>query len=141
MANKSFAAPRGEFKVNNVVVAFCTGVSGNENIARRPIRPVGTVEAVERPAVAVDVSFSANMVRIVGLDIVQQGLVGGRDTASLLDEGEAILELYDKVGDKPIYVVMGAVPTNMGFGMMSGDVVTTSVNFEARKLLRESEIS
>jgi len=140
MATKSFSSARGEFKVNNVLIAFCTGVSGNESIARRPIRPVGTVEALERPAVAVDVQLSAQMVRIVELDEVQQGLVGGRDTASLLDEGEAILELYDKVGDKAIYTVEGAVPSNLSFSMMSGDVVTTAINFEARRLLRESEV-
>lgn len=141
MAERAFTAARGEFKVNSVVIAYCTGVNGTEIIARRAVRPIGTVVAVERPAVAVDVSLSANYVRLVDLDEVQQGIIGGRSTKDLLDEGEALLELFDTKNKKPIYVIEGAVPTSMSFSMMSGDVVSYSSTWEGRRMLRESEVA
>jgi hypothetical protein len=78
---------------------------------------------------------------MVDNDEVTQSIIGSRDLSALLDEGEGILELFDTHGNKPIYQVLGAVPTSVSFSVMSGDVVTFGATFEGRKLLRESEIA
>lgn len=138
---RAFTAARGELKINNNIVAYCTGVSGQEIVWRRAVRPIGQHVVAERPAVTVDVTWSANFVRLVNKDEVEQKLVGSRSRDALVHESEGVLELFDSVDNEPIYVIEGAVVNSSSFSMMSGDVVTTGVSGEGRRLLRESEIA
>lgn len=149
MADKrAFTSARGLFFVDGpkgaIQIGYCTGVNGNEIIARRPIRPIGQVRVAEFPVVGVDVQFSASYVRIVGEDEVEMSLLPpGRDTKDWLDEQPVRCYLMDMQASpepKPFMVIHGAVPTGNSWGMMSGDVVSGTINFSATHTMRESEL-
>jgi len=128
---RSIAGARCEFKVDGVIIAYATAVRGTVSIGRRPVRPLGSVWTKERPAVAGDCNFSVDTVRLRDLSPREEGLLGGRTTADLMNEGESIVEIFDRISKTPHETFYGSVPANYSFSLASGDVMGSSVSFEA----------
>jgi hypothetical protein len=92
---------------------------------------VRSIWTKERPAVTGDCTFSVDTVRLRDLDPREEGLLGGRTTDDLMNEGESICEVFDGVSNIPHETFYGAVPSNYSFSLASGDVMGSSISFEA----------
>lgn len=138
---KFFSAARAEIKKNGVKLATITGLRWSETISRRRVQVIGDIEATERTAVAVDVSWSADFVKTVKLDERQLGLVGGRKVQDLITEEPFSIEIKDKgqTPSKTQYTLVECVYNGGNWNLPTGDILTGAINGDGKRMLHASE--
>ena len=139
MAPRYMSAAAGQLVVKGVKVANCTSITWRENVSRRAVRVIGKTEADERLAVAYDCSITIAFVRLRQLDEIEIGLLGGRDTLSLIQEETVQMQVGDKIGGKAKYKFVDMAYTSGDWSMPAGDALTGSCSYEGSRLKLGSE--
>lgn len=151
MPSHTFSGARAVFYIDNgggpVPVAFAGGVSGEELIDYEPIDVLGLLEVREHVPVAYRTSLNAQIFRVVGDSIKQQGIMPRQDEiitsgdmeALVRDAGVAKLGSATQLGKTTVQLFQGVRCSGHTFDITARGIVQLNVNFVAIRTVDELE--
>lgn len=132
-----FSGARAKLIVNGAEIGFATGVSASENIQLQRVDVLGNIDSQEIVPVNRVVSVQADFVRITNESLNELGIMPRGNTIDVLNFPEITLEVYDQVGDSPVWRVEGARCESRSWQVQSGSIVTVNASFQARRIFDE----
>lgn len=132
-----FSGARAKLIVNGTEIGFATGVSASENIQLQRVDVLGNIDSQEIVPVNRVVSVQADFVRITNESLNELGIMPRGNTIDVLNFPEITLEVYDQVGDSPVWRVEGARCESRSWQVQSGSIVTVNASFQARRIFDE----
>ena len=132
-----FSGARANLIVNGAEIGFATGVSASENIQLQRVDVLGNIDSQEIVPVNRVVSVQADFVRITNESLNELGIMPRGNTIDVLNFPEITLEVYDQVGDSPVWRVEGARCESRSWQVQSGSIVTVNASFQARRIFDE----
>lgn len=99
MPTDVFSGARARFSVDGVVVGFAGGVSGSESVDYEPVDVLDLLEVKEHVPVAYRATLSAQIFRVIGNSLKQQGIFPGKrseDDEPILNIDELTCSVEDK---------------------------------------------
>jgi hypothetical protein len=150
MAN-TFSGARSVFFVDNgggpVPVGFAAGVSGEELLNMEPVETLGLLEVREHVEVGYTCSLSAQIFRVVGESIKQQGimprqedmLVNGEMECMIKDSGIAQHGRNSQLSNTTVQLFQGVKCSGHSFDISARGVVQENVTFVAIRTIDELE--
>ena len=137
MAEPVFSGARAKLIAGGGEIGFATGVSASEQIAHQRVDVLGNIDSQELVPVSRVVSLQADFVRITNTSLADLGIMPRGGTADVINFPEITLEVYDQIGDTPVWRVEGARCESRSWQVQSGSIVTVNASFQARRLYDE----
>lgn len=134
-----FSGARAKLIVNGQEIGFATGVSASENIQLQRVDVLGNIDSQEIVPVSRVVSIQADFVRITNKSLNELGIMPRGNTVDVLSFPEITLEVYDQIGDAPVWRVEGARCESRSWQVQSGSIVTVNASFQARRIFDEQD--
>ena len=134
-----FSGARAKLIVNGQEIGFATGVSASENIQLQRVDVLGNIDSQEIVPVSRVVSIQADFVRITNKSLNELGIMPRGNTVDVLSFPEITLEVYDQIGDAPVWRVEGARCESRSWQVQSGSIVTVNAQFQARRIFDEQD--
>jgi hypothetical protein len=128
---------RAKLIVNGVEVGYASNVSATENIALARVDVLGDIDSKEIVPVGRSVSVQAGFIRISGESLKDLGLIPRGGTLDVLGFPELTMEVYDQVGDFPVWRVEGCRAESRSWQVQAGSVVSVNASFQARRIYDE----
>ena len=142
MASQTFSGARAVFFIDNgggpIPVAFAGGVSGEELIDYEPVDVLGLLEVREHVPVAYRTSLNAQIFRVVGDSLKQQGIMPIQDEIITSGDLEAIIR-DDKVSKNTVQLFQGVRCSGHTFDVTARGIVQENVTFVAIRTVDEFE--
>jgi len=139
--NRAFSGARAKlFFDTSKEVGWATGVNGQETIQLQRIDVLGNIDSVEIEPIGRSVSVTMDLVRIIGKSLQEMGIWPRGGTAEVIDFPEMSIEVYDSIGDKPIYKIVGAKAETRSWRVDRGGVMSKNVTFQARRMFDEQGV-
>ncbi len=151
MPSQTFSGARSVFFIDNgggpVPVGFAGGVSGEELIDYEPVDVLGLLEVREHVPVAYRTSLNAQLFRVVGNSIKQQGIMpiqediitSGDMEALVRDQGVAKLGSQSQLGKNTVQLFQGVRCSGHSFDITARGIVQENVTFVAIRTVDEFE--
>jgi hypothetical protein len=128
---------RAKLIVNGTEVGYASNVSATENIALARVDVLGDIDSKEIVPVGRSVSVQAGFIRISGESLKDLGLIPRGGTLDVLEFPELTMEVYDQVGDFPVWRVEGCRAESRSWQVQAGSVVSVNASFQARRIYDE----
>jgi len=136
--NRAFAGARAKLFFNGTTLAgWATGINGTETIQLQRIDVLGYIDSQEIEPTGRTVTFTADFVRIVGQSLQEMGIWPRGDTSDIINFPEMTAEVYDVVGDQPIFRMVGVKCETRSWRVDRTGVMTTNATFQVRKMFDE----
>ena len=151
MTSQTFSGARSVFFIDNgggpVPIAFAGGVSGEELIDYEPVDVLGLLEVREHVPVAYRTSLNAQIFRVVGASLKQQGIMPVQDDiitsgdmeALVRDQGVGKLGSATKLGKQTVQLFQGVRCSGSSFDITARGLVQMNVTFVAIRTVDELE--
>jgi len=130
--NRGFAGARAKIIFEGTREAgWATGISGNVTYQLARVDVLGDHRSQSIEVVGMTVSFTADFVRILKKSLKQMGIREQGETATIVNAPPMTVEIYDAVGDVPIYRIKGAVFETLNFRLDRAGLLTKNCSFQA----------
>jgi len=143
---KVFSGPRALITIGGVEVGFLQDVSGEESLEYLPVDVIGDIFVKEHVPVAVRVSFSASLVRIVGDTLRASGIwpklgdgTSKKYLENVLDQLDLTILVQDQITGESLYSIIGGRMTSRSFSVSARGIVGKNISFVGLKMKDESE--
>ncbi len=133
-----FSGPRARFRLQGVTIAYAGGVSGEETIDYEAVDVLDLITVKEHVPVAYRATLSAQIFRIVGNSLKNQGVFPKPDKIITAEALTAAIEDAELTG-KTMALFTGVRTASHTFDVAARGLVTENVNFVAIKITDESE--
>ena len=135
---RAFSGPRAKIFANgNLLVGYATGVSGTETIQNVRVEALGDVFTKDIEPVGSTVQFTVDKVRLIDESLQTLGVWPRGSTAEYISFPELQFDVYDHVGDKSIYRILGAKPETRNWRVDARGLMTVNATFQAKRLVDE----
>lgn len=141
MAAQVFSGARARLKIDGVVIGFAGGVSGSESIDYEPVDVLNLLEVKEFVPVAYRATLSAQMFRIIGRSLQQQGIMPNGNDMSILTSGDLTVAVEDKLTGQTMALFEEVKCQEHSFDVTARGIVSENVNFVCIRVRQEGEIS
>jgi len=131
-----FSGARARFYYNSIPIGYAAGVSGEESVDYEPVEVLDLLEVREHVPVAYRVTLSAQMFRIVGDSLKQQGIFPKPEDVITSNAMSAHIE--DKVKKLSPAAFTGVRCAGHSFDVTARGIVSENVNFVAIRVKDES---
>lgn len=129
---RAFSGARAKLLINGTREAgWCTDINGTYTQQLARVDVCGDAKSQEIEVVGVSVSFSAGFVRMLKRSIKQMGIRVEGSTAQIINAPPMTVEVYDKVGDSPVYRILGAVFESLSFRVDARGLASNNCSFQA----------
>lgn len=132
-----FSGARARFKFDDVTVGYASGVSGEETIDYEAIEVLDLLEVREHVPVAYRTSLTAQIFRVFGDSLKNQGIFPRTEDIITLNALTAAVE--DTVNSNSMALFAGVRTSGHTFDVTSRGIVSENVSFVAIKVMDESE--
>lgn len=136
MANV-LSAPRAKLIIDGNEIGYASNISATENIALQRVDVLGDIDSKEIVPVGRSVSVQAGFVRISGESLKDLGMIPRGGTLEVLNFAEITIEVYDQVGDFPVWRIEGCRAESRNWTVQAGSIVSTNASFQARRIYDE----
>jgi hypothetical protein len=137
---RAFAGARAKLFINDKLVGWATGVSGQETISLQRIDVLGNIDSQEIEAVSRMVTMTADFVRILKNSLQEQGLWPKGGTADIINFPEMNAEIYDDIDDQAVVRIIGLKAESRNWRVDRAGVMTQNCTFQGRKMTDESGV-
>ena len=137
MATNTFSGARAIFTIENNPIGFAGGVSGSESIDYEPVDVLNLLEVKEFVPVAYRATLSAQIFRVVGNSLKQQGIFPIQE--QILYEGDLACSIQDRVTGNSIAKFQECKAQEHTFDITARGIVSENVTFVTIRLRDESE--
>lgn len=135
---RPFSGPRAKIYANgNILVGYATRVSGVETIQLVRDDVLGDIFTKDIEPVGVTVQFTVEKVRLIDESLQALGVWPRGGTIDYINFPELQFSIYDQVGDKAIYTVLGAKPESRNWSVDARGLMSTNATFQAKRLVDE----
>ena len=134
---KTFSGARAVFMYNGAAVGFAAGVSGEETIDYEPIEVLNLLEVREHVPVGYRTSLNAQIFRVVGESLKQQGIMPRY--SEIITGGELEAAIQDSVTKQTAQLFQGVKCSGHTFDVGARGVVQSNVSFVAIRVVDEFE--
>jgi hypothetical protein len=138
MVANTFSGARSIFLVNSVPVAFAGSTSGSEQISNQPVDVLNLLEVREFVPVAYTASLSANIFRVVGQSLKQQGIMPTQN--NIIESPDLEVAIQDNVTGATIQLFQGVRCAGHNWDISARGIVSESVEFNAVRVLDEADL-
>jgi hypothetical protein len=135
-APQTFSGARARFYYDSNPVGYASGVSGEESVDYEPVEVLDLLEVREHVPVAYRVTLSAQIFRIVGDSLKQQGIFPKPE--DIITSNAMSAHLEDKVSGKNPAAFTGVRCAGHSFDVTARGIVSENVNFVAIRVKDES---
>ena len=132
-----FSGARARFKFDDVTVGYASGVSGEETIDYEPVEVLDLLEVREHVPVAYRTTLSAQIFRVFGDSLKNQGIFPRTQDIITLNAMSAAIE--DKINSDTLALFTGVRTSGHTFDVTARGIVSENVTFVAIKVQDESE--
>ena len=130
--NRAFQGARARLLFDGTKeVGWATGLSGSVAYGLQRVDVLGDHRSQEIEMVGMTVTFTADFVRILKQSFDQMGIRTQGETADVINAEPMVVEVYDKVGDAPMYRIIGAKFEAMAFRVDARGLMTKNASFQA----------
>jgi hypothetical protein len=148
MPTQTFSGARALFHLNNYLIGWAGGVSGEEVVDYQPIDVLGQLAVREHVPVAYRTSLSAQVFRIINSPLKRFRTEDGSSFAVFPKEAEILqtdgysATITDKLNDGIVAAQFeGVKASGHTFDTSARGIVSENISFVAIRLKDESEIS
>lgn len=134
--NRAFSGARAKFYFEGTKEAgWATGVNGTVTYQLQRVDVVGDHRSQEIEVTGMTVAFTLDFIRILKRSLKQMGIRTQGDTATVINTPGMTFEVYDSVGDSPMFRIKGAKFETLTFrvdarGLMSKNASFQAIDFE-----------
>lgn len=133
--NRGFAGARACIYVEgNIKAGWATGVNGTEQIQNQRVDVLDNIDSEEIEAVGRSAQFSMDFVRILKKPLAQMGIWPQGGTAEIVEWPPMMIEVYDTVGDQPVYRLHGCKPSSRNFRVEARSLAGTGTTWDAIRI-------
>ena len=130
--NRAVAGARAKILIDGVKEAgWATGISGTVSTQLERVRTLGNIKTQAIEPVDFSVAFTCDFVRILKKPLKELGIRPEGDTATIINFPPMTFEVYDTVGDKPLFRFKGAVAEQFSVRVDARGMVSHNVSFQA----------
>jgi len=140
MSTQVFSGARARFKVDGVIVGFAGGVSGSESVDYEPVDVLDLLEVKEHVPIAYRATLSAQVFRVIGKSLKQQGIFPGKKGLGdneILDALELTCSIEDKVSGEIMAQFERCKAQEHTFDITARGIVSENVTFVTVRLQDE----
>lgn len=128
---KAFSGPRCKILFDGTNEAgWATGVNGTATYQLQRVDVLGDHKTQEIEIVGLTVSLTLDFVRMLNKSLKQMGIRREGSTAEIVDTPSMTIEVYDKVGDRPVYRVKGLKFETLSFRCDARGLCTTNASMQ-----------
>lgn len=138
MVANTFSGARSIFLVNSVPVAFAGSTAGSEQISNTAVDVLNLLEVREFVPVAYTASLSANIFRVVGQSLKQQGIMPTQN--NIIESPDLEVAIQDNVTGATIQLFQGVRCAGHNWDISARGIVSESVEFNAVRVLDEADL-
>lgn len=138
MAANVMSGPRGRVWINSKLVGYAGGLSGSESVDYESVDVLNLLEVKEHVAVAYRATLSAQIFRIVGNSLKQQGIMPAANDMSILTFADLSVTIDDKLTGLPIAQFEEVKCQEHSFDVTARGLVSENVNFVCIRVRDES---
>lgn len=136
-ASQVFSGARSRFKIDGSVVGFASGVSGSESVDLEPVDVLDLLEVREYVPVAYRATLSAQLFRLIGKSLKQQGVFPTEE--NILTSGDLTCTIEDKLTGETMAQFEGCKAQEHSFDITARGIVSENVTFVTIRLRDEFE--
>ena len=128
---------RARLKVNGAIVGFAGGVSGSESVDLEPVDVLGLLEVKEFVPVAYRCTLSAQIFRVVGNSLKQQGIFPKEN--DILTSGDLTVTVEDRLTGRTVAQFEEVKCQEHSFDITARGIVSENTNFCCIRLKDEAD--
>ena len=137
MASNTFSGARAIFLINSVPVAFAGGVNCSEEVSYEPIDVLNLLEVREHVPGAYRANLSAQIFRVIGQSLKQQGILPRQE--EIIESGDLEAAIQDNVTRNTMALFQGVRCAGHSWTVTARGVVSEDVEFVAIRVIDEFE--
>lgn len=130
--NRGFQGARARLYFDGTKEAgWATGVNGTVTYQLQRVDVLGDHRSQEIEVVGMTVAFTTDFIRILKRSMKQMGIRVQGDTATIINAEPMVFEIFDKIGDAPIFRIKGAKFETLTFRVDARGLLTKNASFQA----------
>lgn len=138
MVANTFSGARAVFLVNSVPTAYAGNTSGSEMVEHQPVDVLNLLEVREFVPVAYTATLSANIFRVVGQSLKQQGIMPNQN--NIITSPDLEVAIQDNVTGATMQLFQGVRCAGHNWDISARGIVSESVEFVAIRTLDEADL-
>lgn len=135
-----FSGPRARFSINGNIVGYAAGVSGSESVEYEPVDVINLLEVREFVPVAYRATLSAQIFRVIGKSLKQQGIFPRSNDTSILTSGDLTCGLEDVLTGNIAATFQEVKCSEHTFDVAARGLVSENVSFVCIRVKDEFEL-